>query len=134
MKITITSGDATVVDSGSVFSYNDKPILIQLLDLDSAGQKFYLKFSFSYDPKNSEPRQIPVIDTSNNGVNIELINYNNPLGTGLLSPVIFARSKSGPFYCITFMVSSWEQTKSKLFSYTIYRFEKTEGEKEEEEK
>lgn len=121
MTTKITTGGATVVASGSVFSYEDKPIEITLLDVESPGLTYTLKFSFAYDTENSTSRWIFGKDHSNVCFHMELINFNNPIGTGILSPFSVASNKQGISYYITFMVNSWEQKYSKLFSYTIYR-------------
>lgn len=126
MTALIISGGATVVSSGSVFSYNDQPIGIKLQDIEVKGFSFNLKFSFSYDDNDPTPRWTPGKDNSNECCHMELINYNNPLGTGMLSPFLFASNKLGVCYYITFMVNGWERTRSKMFSYTIYRVSKLE--------
>lgn len=121
MITKITTGGATVVASGSVFSYEDKPIEITLLDVESPGLTYTLKFSFEDDAENSTPRYRFGKDHSNVCFHMELINFNNPIGTGMLSPFSVASNKLGISYYITFMVNSWERKCSKLFSYTIYR-------------
>ncbi len=130
METLISSGGATVVESGSVFSYDDKPIEITLLDIKTNGVPFKLKFSFSYDTKDNSPRWIFGQDNSDMCIHIDLINFNNPLGTGMLSPFRFASNNLGVSYYITYMVNSWEQTRSKLFSYSIYCVDNSEEKRE----
>ena len=125
MQTLITSGKATVVASGSVFSFNDMPIEIKLLDIEKEGMTYNLKFSFSYDTNDHTARWIIGKDNSNTCYHLELINYNNPLGTGILSPIMIATIGSNIFYYITFMVNCWIKTLSKQFSYTIYRIEES---------
>ena len=126
MTSIITSGGATVVDSGSVFSYEDKPIEITMLDGGPKGSTFKLKFSFSYDANDNAPKWILGKDNSDVCFHIELINFNNSLGTGMLSPIKVASNKLGISYYIVFMVHSWEKPLSKLFSYTIYRTDQSD--------
>lgn len=126
MTTKITSGDAIVVDSGSVFSFKDEPIEISLLEGGANGPAFKLKFSFSYDANNSEPKWILGKDNSNVCFHMEFVNCNNPLGAGMLAPVKVASNGKGSSYYIIFMVSSWEQQLSKLFTYTIYRVDRSD--------
>ena len=125
MIISFSSGGATVVSTGSVFSYNDQPIEICLKDIEGKGFVFNLKFSFSYDDKDPTPRWVPGQDDTNMCFHRVLINYNNPLGTGMLSPLMFASNNLGVCYYITFMVNGWEKSLSKRFTYTIYRVVKS---------
>ena len=123
MTTSIKSGNASVVESGTVFSFNDQPIEFLLTDIEIKGSSYKLKFSFAYDANNPAPRWIFGKDHAANCFHMELINHNNPLGTGILSPIKVASNKLGIQYLIAFMVSSWEQKLSKKFAYTIFRVE-----------
>lgn len=125
MTTSIKSAGATVVESGTVFSFNDQPIDILLEDIEAKGSSYNLKFSFSYDTNNPTPRWILGKDNSPSCFHMELINHNNPLGAGILTPMKIASNKLGVEYLVTFMVNSWKQNLSKQLSYTIFRVEPT---------
>ncbi|MBP5788156.1 MAG: hypothetical protein J6Y19_10135 [Kiritimatiellae bacterium] len=130
MNTTITSDNATVLDTGTVFSFNDQPIIFTLTNIEKPTDRFTLKFSFAYDADNPSSRCCIGKDNSPLCHHVELINFRDPLGTGTLVPTRFAVNTNGTAYYIVFMVSSWEEKLSKKFSYTIYRVEKSKDQTE----
>lgn len=121
MTVTVRSGESEIVASGSFFTFGDSPIEICLHDVEVKGSDFYVKVVFVKDENDKTPRH-RVRNTENNSeFCLELINYDGPLGTGVLSPMQFAENKKGVKFSMAFMVSIWEPNLSKRFTYTIFR-------------
>ena len=127
MNSTITAGNASVIDSGTVFTFGDSPIDIKLHDVAVKGDSFILRFLFSHDESNLTPRyeEVPCDDTK--CYQLRLINYNNPLGTGVLEPLEFASNKKGPRLFVVFMLSVWEKNLSRRLSYSIFTTQSAEA-------
>lgn len=123
MNKTITSGNATIVDSGVSFTFGDAPLEIVLHDVEVKGSDFTIMFSFASDATNTSPRYEVVATDNPSSYHLKLINYSNPLGIGVLKPLEFASNKKGVRFYLSFMVSAWQGDLSKRLTYSIFRTE-----------
>lgn len=109
MNFKIKCGDLTLVRSETVFSANKEPIAITIED------EYTLKFVFSEDA--TKPEQNIDVNTENDGVELILINFNNPLGTSISKPIEFAKLNGRSIY-VTFAVYAVSSTK--VLHFNIY--------------
>lgn len=122
MTTSIKCGDNVVLSSGTVFSFGNSLIEISLLNIDGVkGGDFTLQFSFVTDEGSPEPRCREVTTSEEKCFHLELINYNNQMGTGILQPLQFASNKRGSKLFVVFMVRTWGPDLSRQLSYTIFQ-------------
>lgn len=109
MNFKIKCGDLILVRSDTVFSANKDPIAITIED------EYTLKFTFLDDTTN--PEQDIDVNTQNEGVELILKNFNNPLGTSISKPIEFAKLNGRSIY-IAFAVYAVSSTK--VLHFNIY--------------
>lgn len=109
MNIVIKQGDLQVVQTGTVLVSNDESTLL-IID-----NNYKLKISYKNDT-DSEKQEIKVLP-QNEGVEIELKNFNNPLGTATTAPMPIAQKNEEKMY-LSLAVSVIGTVK--MLTYGIY--------------
>lgn len=88
-RVTVTSKNAELIYSNRICCYDDEQLDIKIRITDKKEDELKLKFLFRYS--NSSKSNININADTETGVTIELINFNNPLGTGLKKPISIAK-------------------------------------------
>ena len=123
MKLrSIKSGPTEIVASGSFIPFQNSPTELTLGD---ARNRMRLIISFSESSEKKEPHdKKQVVDKQT--LKLELVNFNNPLGTGNIQPLKIGEFDKRQLYL---QLKVYHQPKGdKLVHYTIYR---DEGERED---
>ena len=109
--IKIHVGEYEVYDSGSVLSHSNT-ILFEIKNLR-------VRVDFKTDSTNSKyDAKISLIENENGPcLLLTLINFNNPLGTGLTTPVEIG-TINGSHLFLSFIVYRLGESDIRLFSYT----------------
>ena len=121
MQVKIHSEDAEVLDSRTVFSYEDRPVEIYLKEIDGPNSDFKIRFEFAYDDNDKTPRAEEIKVEDGTIYALRVINYRNSLGSGMLKPLQIASNANGNYLFLIFMISSWEDDLAKRIDYTIFR-------------
>ncbi len=115
MVTNIISGSHQVIASGLVTSYENNPIEITIYS------DYKLKFTFIQNEKEAK-QQLNIVQLINEtGINFELTNFDNPLGTATIKPIVFAldnRAQKELSICFSVYVVG---EASHTLQYTIYR-------------
>lgn len=107
----ISSGGHDVHASGTVISYKKESLVFQLAD--------DLRIIFKFlDDEVGKPH-MNASGTDAHSLEITLFNFNNPLGTGIIDPLLIGELNDRELY-VCFMVHSIAETPSKTFHYTWY--------------
>lgn len=113
-RTTIVAGDKQVLCSGTVISFDNSPITIEMFDDCQSVVK--LQFIFNNDEAiEGESMSTAVIEDT---LCFTLTNFNNPIGTGNTAPISFAKYKKLRLY-LQFRVTSLNDVDRTLY-YTIY--------------
>ena len=111
VPIRVTSGTAEVVASGSVFTFQHQPVTFALADL-----KITLRFTTdSAQPGHRISSTVPAPKT----LDLELTNFDNPLGIGSNSPISIGTLGNRRLY-LHFRVQSFDSTSDKTVIYCFY--------------
>lgn len=107
MKICV--GEYEVYDNGAVLSHGDKDILFEIKNLK-------IKIKFENDPEDSNYKANITLE-NNTCLLITLVNFNNPLGTGLTNPVEIGTINGSHLY-LQFIVYRLGESDTRMLSYT----------------
>lgn len=88
-KVMIASRNAKLIYSNRICCYDDERLDVKIKITDKKEDELKLKFLFKYS--NSSKSNININADTKTGITIELINFNNPLGTGLKKPISIAK-------------------------------------------
>ena len=113
-KTNILSGNKRVVSSGTVISFDNNPIFIEVLDEAQSIAK--LQFIFNDDTTIKE--QSMSIAVVGDVLCFTLTNFNNPIGTGTTRPINFAKYGDIALY-LHLRVTALNNTDRTLY-FTIY--------------
>lgn len=108
MDIKVKNGNLALVNSGSLL-IDGQPVTITM------DGEYTIKFSFVEDSVNTE--QKVGLETSDNGIEFILKNFNNPIGSAIAKPIEFAKKNGKPIY-ISFCV--YAIGPSKLLHYNLF--------------
>jgi hypothetical protein len=112
--IKITSGNATVYASGSVTSFDEKPITIEFgIPSDP------LKLTLDFKKDATGQIKINAQDIDKNSLKLEITNIVSSLGGGTLSPIPIGDFEGKKLY-INFLASSLNNSNQVTLLYTIY--------------
>ena len=109
MKVEIKNGNLLLTKSDTVLVYENQEV-----SLTFDGQ-FLLIFHFAEDSTIKDHKL--EFEDLDNGIKLNLINFNNPLGSASGSPIPFA-SKNGKSVYVSFAV--YLLGKAKILHYNIY--------------
>jgi len=113
-KTIISSGSKHVLSSGTVISFKNDPIFIEVLD--DTHSMIKLQFIFNNDETIKEQSMsTAVVDDV---LCFTLTNFNNPIGTGTTSPINFAKYGDMQLY-LHIRVTALTNSDRTLY-YTIY--------------
>lgn len=117
-RTSIFSAQKEIVSSGTVISFNNEPITLQVFK--DTTKVFTMKFVF----KNNEEEKNAVLsgEVINNELILSLTNFNDPIGSGTTNPMKFASYKGQDLY-LHFRVTTLSDSDKTLY-YTIYKEEK----------
>ena len=119
MNVEMSSGGYKIIASGFAMSVANNPLDIYLKD--EAGVRLYhIRFSFMSDDQNNNS----VIRSNgiDNGAGVELmlVNFENSLGRGIVTPTAIAARQGQDALFLTFTVNTYRGVDAKQVSYTIY--------------
>lgn len=120
-RTSIFSEQKEIVSSGTVISFNNEPITLQVFE--DTTKVFTMKFVF----KNNEEEKDPALSAEvvDDELILTLTNFNNPIGSGSTKPINFATYKGFPMY-LHFRVSALSDSDRTLY-YSIYKGEEKDG-------
>lgn len=128
MKAVIEDGEGyEVVASGSVITFNHKPIKIRIDTDDENEEDLSIIFKFKEDEKIPEPQAVPSVE--GNTLTLILLNYNNVLGTGTGEPFQLGYIGNKDVY-ISFRVYGFDNASEKLLHYTVHATDRIHNEGE----
>jgi hypothetical protein len=109
----ITSGEYEIFESGTVINFEEEPITFELEDL-----KVTLLFKDDSDKKKNHDLEFNPISPKE--LEIILINFNNPLGTGTKSPISIGRLNDRKLYLNFRVYDSLNKKSNKTIDYCWY--------------
>ena len=112
IKITTGAENYQILDTGSVITYNDEPLIFEL----AAGLKIIIRFALD---KNVQGQKMDYNVISNMELELLLTNFNSSLGTGNVAPLPVAKIDNRQVY-LNFMVYSLNESSNKTVHYTWY--------------
>lgn len=119
MKVEAISGGKIVLASGSVISFGNEAIELNLRDIDGPGDDLKLVFNFRQDPSIQGKK------TSARGDGrayvFELVNYSNALGQGVFKPYEFATTGDRKKLYISFVAYNMADMVAMKLTYAIYK-------------
>lgn len=113
MTASIFSGELEVLESGSVLITKDSPLIIKL----GADPEF--KFSFYFEKNSNSERSMKGTAIDKTELKFDLINFDDPLGCGLLEPVSIGTYKNRKLF-LFFETSRMSEKSGRLFHYTFF--------------
>jgi hypothetical protein len=116
----ITSGNYEVFDTGTVISFELEPVTFHLAD------DLQVRLLFRDDLEKHEDHRLEFNPISNNILEIIIINFNNPLGTGNTTPLqigIF----NNKFLYLNFRVYTLNAKSNKTIHYCWYLGEEVQN-------
>ncbi len=116
--LDIKSGNAEVVISGTVISFDNNPIT---LTYGSTANPLQLTFEFIDEEGKTEPRMEGNKATDRHLV-IRLFNFKNPLGTGSVTPISIGTLDNRRLY-LHFRAYQLTGSKARTVEYTLYKGE-----------
>ena len=109
MKVEIKNGELLLTKSDTLLVYEKDDVTLTF------DEQFVFIFHFMEDSTIKEQKM--KIDDIDNGIQLNLINFNNPIGVASGSPIPFAKANDKSVY-MSFAVYSIGKTK--LLHYNIY--------------
>lgn len=106
-------GELEIVSSGSVIAFKDKNLKFLVSDEEGS---VWIEIIFNDDEKE-EKQSIKYRKVDNKTLTIELIKFDNPLGTGTKRPIKIGTISGKEFY-LSFSVYPIDEIKN--FIYTFY--------------
>lgn len=113
----ITSGDAEVILTGSVVAYDEKSLIFHLAN---EHDPLKVEFAFEIDSEESKPRMKSYQKEAGKHIVITLINFENNLGTGTVTPIELGTISDKKLF-VTFRVYGLSGSKNKMMHYTFYK-------------
>lgn len=113
-KFNVSSGQSTVIASGTIIQFNGQPIEFNI-DFPGFPLKVIMDFKNSLDSKiKMEPQTM-----NNNTISLTLFNYNNPLGTGTTKALKIADYEGQNVY-LNYKVYAFDGQSEKTVQYSFY--------------
>lgn len=109
MNIKLKYGELTLIKSDSVIIHDNQPINIIIDD-------GYTVVVSAQDDSSTTEQNIN-ITPNDRGVKIDLINFNNPLGTATSKPIEFAKQNGN---AISISICLYTIGTAKIIHYNIY--------------
>lgn len=116
MRIQKSSGNAIILDSGSILAFSNTSDIEFAIVMDESFA-FDLVLKFESDGKKQHNTKANV---QNNKVEITCINYDNPLGIGTSKPIELGAFEGKKIY-LNFWVFSLGNNTARKVSYTLYK-------------
>ena len=88
-RVTVSSKAAELIYSNRICCYDNERLDIKIKLTNKKEDELKICFIFKYT--NTSGNKVNVNNDNENGIIVELINFTNPLGTGLKKPVQIAR-------------------------------------------
>lgn len=124
IPVEIESGPAKVVLSGSVFAFEQNPIVMHVAGLDLVFE-FEDEFDDQGNLKTSFRKKMELLDQKT--IKITFVNYNISTGIGTIEPFQIGLIENKRLF-INYLVQGDRTRKSKLFHYTLYELENSDQE------
>lgn len=112
----ILSGDAEILAGGSIISFDNKPIKFEFA---SPSNPLKLILDFKKDATGKVYGNPVVINSQE--IKLELFNFHNNLGSGLISPVQIGNLDGKKLY-FSFRSYSLENSEQITLHYTFYKY------------
>jgi hypothetical protein len=112
VDFNIKSGSADVLGSGLVISYNRNPIEIE----SGTRERLLIKFIFTED--DEQEQLINPTSLTKEELELELVNFNNPVGSGTTEPLLLGELDERELY-LNFRVYALNGADRTLH-YTFY--------------
>ena len=119
MKVSVVSGQYDVLASGVAMTAKDSPLDVYLNN-DLGNRIYHLRFRFINDLQNKDSLVRSTSIDNGSGIDFELINFNNCLGRGVVTPMAIATRNGLDALFLTFSVNSFTGVATKQIFYTIY--------------
>lgn len=116
MKLKLSSGNHTILESGTVIAYSNASEICFNVEMDDTfAFTVILEFKKTEDEKQNLERKV----SENNTVTFTCVNFDNPIGTGLPKAMELATFNDKKVY-FNFWVFELGQQSLKQVSYTFY--------------
>jgi hypothetical protein len=112
IKITTGDNDYEILDSGTVISFQNEPIIFHLADNLKVIFKFITNKDIDGQHMGYNPKDISTLE-------LVLTNFNNSLGAGNATPLEIATINGKKVY-LSFVAYSLNELSSKTVHYTWY--------------
>ena len=112
-RIIVATGNSDILDSGTVISFRTEPVTFNF-----TGANLIVRFSFFNDTANATNR-IEFRTITAQELEIQLYNFNNPLGTGNTAPLEIGNI-DGRVLFLNFRVYFLQGEGNKTIHYTWY--------------
>lgn len=116
-SITINSGPAEIVASGTVIAFSEHPIIIKLANLNAI-------FKFR-DEKEKDDQHIEKKLLDPTTLELTLYNFDNPIGSGTSKPMLLGQLNGQPLY-VHFRVYALHGS-DKTLQFAFYRVREGKG-------
>jgi hypothetical protein len=111
-KIIIKTGNLTVIDSGSVITFNNQPVDFILEDL-------LFRFNFESDKSSAPSIKVSTVPSLPKSLLITLVNYDSQIGLGNSNPFQLG-TLNGKNIHMNFRVFNLENRADKVIHYSFY--------------
>ena len=119
MKTEIYHEKAEVISSGSFITFDMSPVTISLQSDEIGAEAARIIFIFKKDENNKQRlKSSKIVDGA---LEITLVNFSNPLGTGYPVPIAIGKDDAGKKVYLSFMVYAFDSCDQHKISYTIYK-------------
>lgn len=108
-NVNLSSGGKDVVSSGCMHTFDKSNLTLRLDDLT-----FHFQFA-----RDKEKQRLESEPKSEKSLFFKVFNFDSPLGTGLIDPILLGKYKKRQLYLI-FTVYSIGEGGQKLFQYTLF--------------
>lgn len=109
MIVSVQQGNLQVIQTGSVLISNNEPTTFRI----DGDYRIIINYKDSKENSTQDMAANPI----ENGISIDLINFNNPLGTSTTSPIPIAKQNNRTIYIALTVHAIGE---AKVLTYGIY--------------
>ena len=111
MEITIKVGELNLIESGSIVLNQSNKLSFNIEDLE-------FEFLFQTEEDEDHKPHIKLISKDSKSIQFQMINYNNPLGTGTPNPLNVASLSTGEEIFLQYAIHGINELK--IFHYSWY--------------
>ena len=115
MEVNLSSKNHKIIVSGTVCSFEDDPVIISF---GTGANK--LEITLSFEDTDSKELEQKTIVHSKKKLELKLLNFNNSLGNGNISPLYIGNLEDKDLF-LTYRIYKLDNSKIRHIHYTIYQ-------------